>query len=448
MTGSHRASRGGSRAAAREARRQQTRRRNQLIGAGAAALLVIGGGGIAAVNAFGGSDSPGDAKSGRSGDNQGGDDSGLLSDATKALLDGTAVKQLAPASGAWAVASTDDGSNAPDKAFVCQSQRFADPAGIRTWIRNFQNPSTKQTAVQYVEVSNDEAAAGKAYSTITGWLSACNTPQIRLVASYTTTGLGSKGVVAVFGQPGEKSSKYRTISVSTAGQATMVVEFDTTAKTPPKPDTVIATAGAGLQRICAEAKCTTGTPTAKPGLLPTTEPPGFMAPIDLPVLPSIDKPWVSTSGTTPKGTGCETDKLDLKKAKPKSSKSQTYVVPEAKVPAEFGLDTMVVSFASPAAASNYVAAIRKAVDNCKKTQSNATVKQTGDVSLGQSISGESWRASYETGNNKTFTYRIGIAASGSRAVYVLYPVLEDLDITNAGFNEVLIRAAERSVAYK
>ncbi|MDX6284208.1 MAG: hypothetical protein QOH03_5279 [Kribbellaceae bacterium] len=447
MTGSHRASRGGSRAAAREARRQQTRRRNQLIGAGAAALLVIGGGGIAAVNAFGGSDSPGDAKSGNPGDSQGGDDAGLLSDA-KVLLDGTAAKQLAPASGAWAVASTDDGSSAPDKAFVCQSQRFADPAGIRTWIRNFKNPSTKETAVQYVEVSNDEAAAGKAYSTITGWLSACNTPQIRLVASYTTEGLGSKGVVAVFGQPGDKSNKYRTISVSTAGQATMVVEFDTTAKTPPKPDTVIATAGAGLQRLCAEAKCTTGTPTAKPGLLPTTEPAGFMAPIDLPVLPSIDKPWVSTSSTAPKGSGCETDKLDPKKAKPKSYKSQTYVVPEAKVPAEFGLDTMVASFATPAAASNYVAAIRKALDNCKKNQSNATVKATGDVALGTSIKGASWRASYETGNNKTFTYRVGIAVSGSKAVYVLYPVLEDLDITNSGFNEVLIRAAERAASYK
>jgi hypothetical protein len=448
VTGSHRASRGGSRAAAREARRQQTRRRNQLIGAGAAALLVIGGGGIAAVNAFGGSDSPGDAKAGNGQDDgSGGGDSGLLGDA-KVLLDGTAVKQLAPASGAWAVASTDDGNNAPDKAFVCQSQRFADPAGIRTWIRNFRNPSTKETAVQYVEVSNDEAAAGKAYSTITGWLSTCNTPQIRLVASYTTDGLGSKGVVAVFGQPGEKSNRYRTISVSTAGQATMVVEYDTTAKNPPKPDAVIATAGSGLKRICAEARCTTGTPSAKPGLLPTTEPPGFMAPIDLPVLPSIDKPWVSTSSTPPKGSGCETEKLDIKKARPKSYKSQTYVVPEAKVPPEFGLDTMVVSFASPAAAGNYVTAIRKAVDGCKKTQSNATVKATGDVALGTGIKGESWRASYDTGNGKIFTYRVGIAVAGSRAVYVLYPVLEDLDITNSGFNEVLIRAAERSASYK
>ncbi|WP_020392421.1 hypothetical protein [Kribbella catacumbae] len=444
MTGSHRASRGGSRAAAREARRQQTRRRNQLIGAGAAVAVLLGGGGIVALNAFGGDGSPGDAKSSNPDDRPGGNDSGLLGDA-KVLLDGTAAKQFAPAAGAWAVASTDNGSNAPDKSFVCQSQRFADPAGIRTWIRNFRNPSTKDTAVQYVEVSNDEAAAGKAYSTILGWLSACNTPQIRLITSYTTQGLGSKGVVAVFGQPGPKTNKYRTISVSTAGQATMVVEYDTVGTTPPKPESVIATAGAALKRICAEAKCTTGTPTAKPGLLPTTEPAGFMAPIDLPVLPSIDKPWVSTGSTTPKGTGC--DRLDLKKAKAKAYKSQTYVVPEAKVPTEFGLDTMVAAFATPAAASSFVSDIRKAVDGCKKTTSNATVKQTGEVTLG-SIKGESWRVSYDTGGGKIFTYRIGIAAAGSRAVYVLYPLLEDLDIANSAFNEVLIRAAERSASYK
>ncbi|MEU4394173.1 hypothetical protein [Kribbella sp. NPDC023855] len=445
MTGSHRASRAGGRAAAREARRQQVRRRNQLIGAGAAVLLLVGGGGVVALNAFGGDDSPSDAKSGSPDDRLSGSDSGLLSDA-KVLLDGTSAKQLAPAAGAWAVASTDDGSNAPDRSFVCQAQRFADPAGMRTWIRTFSNPSTKDTAVQYVEVSNDAAAAGKAYTTITGWLSTCNTPQVRLISSYRTEGLGSKGVVAVFAQPGAKTTKYRTISVSTAGQTTMVVEHDTVGKAAPKPDALVATAGTGLKRLCAEAKCTTGTPTMKPALLPTTEPAGFMAPIDLPVLPTINKPWVSTSSTTPKGTGCE-GKIDLKKAKSTSNKAQTYVVPEATVPAEFGLDTMVAAFPSSAAAASWVSQLRKNVDGCKKTISNATVKQTGEVEYG-SIRGESWEASYDTGKDNKFTYRIGVAVNGTRAVYALFPVLEDLDISNAAFNEVLIRAAERAATYK
>lgn len=241
MSGSHRAPRGGGRAAAREARRQQSRRRNQLIGAGAAVVLVLGGGGVAAVNAFGGDDSPGDSKSSSPDADKGGENA--LADA-KVLIDGPAAKPLT-ATGSWAIAATADGSSAPDKSFVCQAQRFADPAGIRTWVRTFKNATTKDTAVQYVEVSNDTAAAGKSYTTITGWLSQCNTPQFRLVASYTAEGLGERGVIAVFGQPNGSKSKYRTVSVTTAGQATMVFEHDTIGGTPPKPDGVLATASAG-----------------------------------------------------------------------------------------------------------------------------------------------------------------------------------------------------------
>ena len=445
MTGSHRAPRGGSRAAAREARRRQARRRNQLIGAGAAVVLLVGGGGFAAVNAFGGDDSPGNARSSSPDDSPSGGDSNVLSDA-KALIDGPTAKPLT-SSGTWTISGTADGSSAPERSFVCQSQRFADPAGIRTWVRNFRNPTTKDTAVQYVEVSNDSAAADKAYATITSWLSQCSTPQVRLVASYTTEGLGERGVIAVFGQPvGESSNKYRTISVTTSGQTTMVLEHDSSGGTAPKPNGVLATASAGLKRICAQSGTTcTSTATAKPALLPSSEPAGFMAPIDLPVLPTVDKPWVSVSTGTRNGTGCE--KIDLKKAKSTKYKSQTYVVPDADVPTEFGLDTMVAEFATPAAASTFVTGIRKNVDNCKKTTSNATVKSTSTLTF-STVKGEAWRASYDTGGGKVFTYRIGIAVTGKRAVYVLYPVLKSLDITDSAFTEILIRAVERSAAFK
>src|SRR5882757_3540366 len=133
MTGSHRAPRGGSRAAAREARRQQARRRNKMIDAGAAVLVLLGGGGVVAVNAFGGGGSPGDAKSSATDDKSSGADT--LADA-KVLIDGPTAKPLT-STGNWAVSSTADGSSAPDKSFVCQSQRFADPAGVRTWVRTF-----------------------------------------------------------------------------------------------------------------------------------------------------------------------------------------------------------------------------------------------------------------------------------------------------------------------
>jgi hypothetical protein len=443
VSGSHRAPRGGSRAAARQARRAQARRRNQVIGAGAAVLLLVGGGGIVAVNAFGGGDSPG-GKASAGDDKPSGD---LLSDA-KALIDAPTAKTLTPA-GTWAISATADGSSAPDKSFVCQPQRFADPAGIRTWVRNFRNATTKESAVQYVEVSNDSTAADKTYATIIGWLSACATPQVRLVASYATAGLGERGVVAIFGAPtGEKTSNYKTISVTTAGQATMVLEHDSAGTAVPKPDAVLSTAGAGLKRICSQpgANCSTGTPTVSPALLPSSEAAGFMAPIDLPVLSAVNKPWVSAATTTRNGTGCE--KIDLKKAKATGYKSLTYVTPDADVPTEFGLDETVSRYANSTAASAFVTGIRKNVDNCAKATSDAvTVKTTGTIAVG-SIKGETWRAAYDTGGGKVFTYRIGIASNGSSAVYILFPVLKTLDVTNSAFTDVLIRAAERSTAYK
>jgi hypothetical protein len=440
LAGSHRAPRGGGRAAAREARRQKARKRNQTIAAGVAVVLLVGGGGVAALNAFGGDESPSSSTS-TSDDKS--NESNVLADA-KVLLDGATTKPLG-ATGAWAITQTADGSTAPERAFVCQSQRFADPAGLRTWVRTFQNSVTKNTAVQYVEVSNDANAASKAYSSIVGWLGQCSTPQIRLTNSYVTTGVGQRGVIAVFGQPSGDKTKYKTIAVSVAGQATMVLEHDTTASTPPKPEPVLAAAAAGVKRICAQTGgCGTGAPLAKPSLLPSTEPAGFMAPVDLPVLDDIDKPWVSATAQVGSGTGCE--KLNFSKAKATKFKAQTYVAPEAKVPTEFGLDDTVAKFATPAAAADFVSQIRKNVDGCEKNVSNAKVKSTGSVSTA-SIKGESWRATYDIVGGKTFTYRIGIATAGSRAVYVVFPVLKGLDISDTAFNETLTRAAERSVTF-
>lgn len=444
MTGSHRAPRV-SRAAAREARRRQARRRNQLIGIGAAVLVLLGGGGYVALAAVGGDDSPGKAKSGAK-DDKPSSSAAVVLENTKGLLDGTAAKPLST-TGAWTVAATADGNSAPDRSFVCQPQRFADPTGLRTWVRTFRNATTKDTAVQYVEVSNDLAGAVKAYATITGWLSECSTPQLRLVASYVTQGFGDKGVIAVFGQPaGGEKTRFRTVAVSTTGPATMVLEHDTTSGKPPKPTGILAAANAGLLRICAQAGTTCSkTPKATPSLLPNEESAGFMAPIDLPVLSEIDKPWVSVASGPRNGTGCE--KIDLKKAKATKYRSRTYVVPEADVPTEFGMDTMVAEFGSNAAATAFFNGIRQNMDGCSKSTSNATVKRTGTVDL-STIKGQTWRASYDTGGGKIFTYRIGIAARGTRSVYVLYPVLKGLDLTDTAFVEVLARAAERTTTFK
>ncbi|MFF0345029.1 hypothetical protein [Kribbella sp. NPDC004875] len=443
MAGSHRASRGGGRAAAREARRQQARKRNQTIAAGVAVVVLVGGGGVAALNAFGGDKTPDGPKVGKGPSDGKPTESTVLAD-DKALLDVAGAKTLG-ATGAWAVAKTADADSAPDTAFVCQTQRFADPAGLRTWVRTFQNPTTKDTAVQYVDVSNDKATAAKTYAAVVHWLSQCNTPQTRLSAGYVTAGVGQAGVIAVFGSVPGTTTKYKTVSVTLAGQATMVIEHDTLAKTPPRPDAVLAATSAATKKICAQTGgCSTAAPVAKPALLPNVDTPGFMASVDLPLLPEINKPWVSATAKSTSGT-CE--KIDFKKAKAAKFGTTTYVTPDAKVPTEFGLDNTVAKFASASAAANYVSQIKKNVDSCEKNVSNAKVESTGTIQTG-TVKGKSWKATYDTGDGKKFVYRIGVAGSGDRVVYVLFPVLKGLDITDDTFDETVVRAADRSAAYK
>jgi hypothetical protein len=41
-----------------------------------------------------------------------------------------------------------------------------------------------------------------------------------------------------------------------------------------------------------------------------------------------------------------------------------------------------------------------------------------------------------------------MASNGTRAVYILFPVLKNLDISDNAFADVLVRAAERSAAFK
>jgi hypothetical protein len=444
LAGSHRGQRGGTRAAAREARRQQARKRNQTIAAGVAVVVLVGGGGIAALSAFGGDTSPG-PKAGNSPSDDKSSQSNVLSD-DKVLLDTAGAKTLG-ATGAWKVTGTASGDSAPDTSFACQTQRFADPSGVRTWVRTLQNSVTKDTAVQYIDVSNDKATAAKTYNTVVHWLSQCTTPQTRLSAGYVTSGVGDLGMIAVFGQvPGAKTTKYKTVSVTLAGQATMVVEHDTLTATAPKPGVVLAATAAAAKKICGQTGgCASGAPVAKPGLLPNVDTPGFMAPVDLPLLPEVDKPWVSAPAQIADGTGCE--KLSLKKSKATKYGTVTYVTPEAKVPTEFGMDDTVARFATTAVAADYLDKIRKNLDNCEKNVSNAQTASTGTLKT-STITGKSWKATYDSGNGKKFHYRIGIAGSGNRVVYLLFPVLKDLDITDTAFNETLARAVDRSAAYK
>lgn len=441
MAGSHGAHRAPrvSRVAARQARKKRARRQLQLFGAGLVVVLLIGIGVyvLAAVRGNGGPAS-------QAGNNPGEVDRDLLSE-DAFLLDTTIAQRLS--AGSWQVTATTEGAQAPERSFTCQASRFADPGGMRTWVRQFK--SADASAVQYVELSNDAATAQQTYTTVTNWMSSCVTPQQRLVASYSADGLGDHGLVAVFAQPaGGGKQRYRTLAVTNSGPATMVLESVTLSATPPNTAGPVAAATVGMSRLCAETKATCPTSqVVRPSLLPAVdEPPGFMSAIDLPVLSTVKEPWVGVDAGNRQPTDCgETNQT---KAKPTRTAWRTYLPVGAKVPTEFGMDTKVMQFSSPAQASTYLSGLGTSLDGCAKTHSNVTVRKAAKVPGEAGATGRTWLVRLGLTGGGSLTYRVGAARAGNKIAYQLFLSIKGYDISDAEFAASVARGAHRALSYK
>lgn len=440
MTASHRAERT-SRAAVRQARRKRTRRRQQLFGIAVVVALLIGGG--AYVVWAGSRNNGGPAAQAGGGQTQRGDTSMLAKDTF--LLDADGAKKMSD--GSWQVSATNEGVQVPERSFTCQAQRFADPAGLRTWVRQFKNGDS--TATEYVELSADGGAAGKAYDTVINWLATCVTPQQRLVTSYTADGLGDRGTVAVFAQPvGGGNERYRTLTVTGTGPATMVLEYITTAPSTPAPTGTVAAGTDAMTRLCAETKSTCPhSQVLTPSLLPAVgEPAGFMTAIDLPVLSKVKEPWVGVDAGTNPQTDC--GETNQPKAKPARSEARTYLPVGAKVPTEFGMDTKIFEFSSAKVATQFLTGMRTTMARCNASHSNVTTRKATAVGGEAGVTGQTWAVRIGLANGSTLTYRVGAAQAGKRVTYLLFLSLKGLDVTDQEFASTVARAASRSMSYK
>jgi hypothetical protein len=442
MTGSHRLERT-SRAAVRQARRKRTRRRQQLFGIVVVLALLIGG---AAYVVWAGTRDKGGpaAQAGNAGaDDQRGDSTMLAKDTF--LLDADGAKKLS--GGPWQVSTTNEGVQVPERSFTCQAQRFADPAGIRTWVRQFKNGDS--TAIEYVELSLDSRTAAKAYDTVLNWLATCTTPQQRLVTSYTADGLGDRGTVAVFAQPvGGGKERYRTLTVTGTGPAMMVLEYITVASGTPKTTGPVAAGTDAMMRLCSETKSTCPrSQVLTPSLLPAVgEPAGFMTAIDLPVLSKVKEPWVGVDAGTNPQTDC--GETNQPTAKPVRTAARTYLPVGAKVPTEFGMDTKIFEFSSAKVAGQYLAGMRTTMAKCNASHSNVTTRRSATVGGEAGVTGQTWVVRIGLANGSNLTYRVGAAQAGKRVTYLLFLSLNGLDVTDQEFATTVARAAHRSMSYK
>jgi DNA-directed RNA polymerase specialized sigma24 family protein len=365
--------------------------------------------------------------------------------------------------GKWMVASTDDNSDGNGKVVTCQQSRYASPRNRpdAALVRVFdpqasdQNsaltstkkaaPKTKTTVVQTAESSRNERAAGRAYDTAATWFAGCHEDRAQLLATYDLPGVGDE---AHLFELRTWSAPETTIvaGVARTGSFTTTTVSTTRAADGPRPAAVAKVLARGVDQLCALPEGGTCSTSAKPQQatpVPVAQAPGMLAEVDLPPAAGVSKPWVGTEPRKALANAAAThcDDTDFSAAPMSNNLTRTFLVPEAKLAAEFGL-TESVGTLPPKRAKAFVADVRAALGRCSKKQMGTTVTRLRDVRRGNTDLSV-WRVTTEVTDDKTLSFLMGIVRDGTAVAQVGFVPVKGVTIAPDAFERLTQRALDR-----
>jgi DNA-directed RNA polymerase specialized sigma24 family protein len=359
------------------------------------------------------------------------------------LLDAAQIGRVAPAAG-WRATGTTNNTSGDGINTVCQRSRFADPKGYAALVRTFHG--AHRSAVQTVEVSRSRAAAQRAFDTTLGWYAGCTATRVQLTGTYDVHGIGDQAELLVLHGWRRPQS---TISVGVARSGSVITS--TVVNTPglgvpsaARRTTALATAVFSLCARTGTAGCVRH-PSAHAGLPPPSgEGSGLLAVADLPPVGSIERPWVGTHPVTPRKNPAATtcDDAAFAAAGARQRRSRTYLIPQAQLPARFGLTETFGRFRTAKAAARFLAGIRMHVAGCEKRDLAAKVGATRTRRTKRADMSR-WDLTLAVSAKNKVPLRIAFVRVGNRVAQLTFvPAARD-DINDRAFDALLVRAGQR-----
>lgn len=374
----------------------------------------------------------------------------------QSLLDPTQAHTIDGTS-TWAIARTQTGRDAHSPVPTCLTPaESGDLAPQTTLLRTLTAPGERGLEILHeVDAYADRDVAMRAFVHTAQQLGGCATDGAFLIGSTSVEGLGNQAITVTLSvATGTAKPVYHTVLLVRTGRVVNIV--DIFANDSPVPPGALATAlGPVVNRQCVDADgLCAQTPAAADAVPPVgIEVPGLPSLADVPRLPTMTGHWSATepvrNGTLPEGSQCE--RLTNDKAKPTSYLSRAYLVADDDVvPATYGWDLVVFTFADAGAATAYTDEVRASVDKCSDRQ--RTAKVSAGTTFGgtgadkTTIAGYSWMVRQPTSAdaNQYVDYRIGLAVAGSKVVYLFLPLDGRNNFTDAQWNALVVRAAQRA----
>jgi DNA-directed RNA polymerase specialized sigma24 family protein len=362
------------------------------------------------------------------------------------LLDAAQVRSLAP-SRSWRTTDTTDNTGGDGLNSVCQQTRFADPRGYNALVRKFRTQGRgTPSAVQTVEVSRSTAASRRTFVTTVGWYAGCPAPRVQIVGAYRVHGVGDRAALLVLQRWGQPRT---TISVGVARTGRLVTSAiaTTPGSVAPSPRRLAMTLARAVSTLCSR----TGASGCvdRPGWRAVPPPPsgegrGLLAVADLPPVGGIKRPWAGTHPITPRrNAGATTcDEAGFASAGARQRRSRTYLVPQAKVPARFGLTETSAVFATKRTAAGFLADIRSHVASCEKRDLAAKLDSSRTWhAAGADLS--RWGITLAVSEHEKVRMRVAFVRVGNRVAQLTFVPADHDDIAPGAFDAMLMRAGQR-----
>ncbi|NUR07801.1 MAG: hypothetical protein HOQ45_12445, partial [Nocardioidaceae bacterium] len=364
------------------------------------------------------------------------------------LLDRDQIRRLGQPR-RWKVVSTSNNTKGDGINTPCQQARFADPDGYSAIVRSFKAfGPTKRSAVQTVEVSKSEKQAARGFRTTVGWYAGCRLSRLQVLNSYAVDNIGDEADVLML-RIWSKPVTTMSVAVARTGRVTTSTVGTTVGAAPPPARQITQSLADSVAMLCGRSgsKDCAKRPTYR--LVPP--PPsgderGILAVPDLPPVGDIDKPWVGTKPTSarlnPSATTC--DHANFVKNGAVRARTRTYLIPQATVPARFGLSETYGVFRSSRAADRFLSTVRATVGRCEKRDLATTVY--GEVRQRQrspQLLLNSWNLSTEVSDNKKIRFRLGFVRVGRTVAQLTFAPAPSDDMTPQAFHALLVRAGDR-----
>lgn len=349
----------------------------------------------------------------------------------------------------WDVVRTHDNTSGDGINTVCQQHRFADPDGLTALVRHFAAAGKPtRSAVQTMEVLESETQAEDAFATTVGWYAGCHVARLQLLTAYRVDGIGNQAHVLML-RVWEKPVTTYSVAVARIGPVVTSTIGKTIGGSPAPPKEVAQSLADAVAMLCAPSgaeRCSSQPEFSAVPPPPSGEEPGVLAVADLPPVGRLKHPWVGTSvrpaRINPSATVC--DRADFRRGGANRTRTRTFLIPEARLPARFGLSETYGVFASSRASTRFMSRIRTRVDNCEDRNLATQVRRPRTLHYPRSgMELATWDLETEISDDESVLFKLGFVRVHDRVAQVTFSPTAKEGISAAAFRRLVVRAGDR-----